>query len=78
MHFRQGDRDAAKRGRKLGRGDMKKYRAAGAASWVGNIIVEDDHQIVQVIGPPKTFVAGRERQTYRTIISTIGWVVAPG
>ncbi len=56
---------------------MQEDGAAGAASRAQKIVVEDDHDIVEMVGPPETLVARPKRQTHFPVVEPMGGVVAP-
>lgn len=69
--------DAAFRRGEIFACDVEKDCAAGAGNCGAEIVIEDDDDIVKVIGPPEAFVACRIGQADRLVVGAVGRIVAP-
>src|SRR5690554_298725 len=56
---------------------MKKHGTAAAPDHGAEVVIEHDHDVVEMVFAPQVFVAGRKRQPYRPIVARMIGVVAP-
>ncbi len=56
---------------------MEEDGAAGAGARPGEIVVEDDEDVVEAVVAPQALVARRIREADRAVVAAVGRVVAP-
>jgi hypothetical protein len=75
---RRGERDAACRGRQSRAGDVNEYRAAASRDSRSRIMVDLDHEIVEMVVAPQPVTRRGARQSHRAVVSAVAPVLAPG
>src|SRR6185437_6512794 len=77
QHVGERNRDAARGRREAGAGEMEEDRAAAAPGAAGEILVEREDEIVEMVLAPHPVRAVPRRQPHRPIVARARRILAP-